>query len=78
VGHLPVPASSTDFPLFRAAGLPDSFGKVTHWWIWDGEKEWRIPELTTELRKLPIRMICNDISLIEKIETGWTPLADPR
>ena len=67
------------FPLFRAAGIPDSrTWKVDTWWLWDGEKEWRVGAITEEQRKLPIRGIVNHEALVSYIERDWTPEADRR
>jgi hypothetical protein len=77
VGNLPVPDFAKPFPLFRAAGLIDpATRKAQAWWLWDGEREWRVGELTPEQRKLPLRGIWNDTLLVERIEAGWTPVAD--
>ena len=79
VANVPVPLQAQPFPTFRCAGLQDPVtGKVGAWWLWDGEREWRIGELTKEQRSLSIRGVCNDTFLIEHIEAGWTPEMDPR
>jgi hypothetical protein len=78
VAHADVPARAQVFPLFRAAGFIDRDGKVQDWWLWDGEREWRVGQLTDELRRLPLRSIFNDTLLITRIEEGWTPETDPR
>lgn len=79
VSNVPVPLQAQHFPTFRCAGLQDPVtGKVGAWWLWDGEREWRIGELTAEQRSLSIRGVCNDTFLIERIEAGWTPEMDPR
>lgn len=79
VANVPVPPNVQPFPTFRCAGLEDPMtGKVGVWWLWDGEKEWRVGELTKEQRSLSIRGICNDTSLMERIEVGWIPETDPR
>jgi hypothetical protein len=77
VANLPVPDSAKKFPLFRTGVVDPTTGKVKVWWLWDGEKEWKIGEITPEQRKLPLRGIWNDTLLIEKIESGWTPSNDP-
>lgn len=77
VVNVPVPASASAFPLFRT-GLPDpQTGKVENWWLWDGQKAWRVGAITDEQRNLPLRGIWNDTILIERIESGWTPASDP-
>ncbi|WP_176536262.1 hypothetical protein [Rhizobium sp. L9] len=46
------------------------------WWLWDGEKEWRIGQLSAEQHQLSIRGVWNDTLLVERIEFGWTPEID--
>ena len=78
VGHEPVPEAAQSFPLFRAAGFVDREGRVHDWWLWDGERAWRIGKLSDAQRALPIRAVWNDTALIERIEEGWTPATDRR
>jgi hypothetical protein len=59
------------FPLFRDGVLNPATKRVDVWWLWDGEKEWRVGDLTEEQRKLPMREVINDTLLIERIESGW-------
>ncbi|MHB1381614.1 MAG: hypothetical protein ACYC5A_11025 [Thermoleophilia bacterium] len=77
VANEPIPEENREFPLFRA-GNRDSNGKVRVWWLWDGEKSWKVGEITVEQRKLPIEEVLNDTMLIKRIEEGWTPENDPR
>jgi hypothetical protein len=73
VGNMAVPDEAKPFPLFRA-GTPDrDTKKVNTWWLWDGEKAWRVGELTPEQMKLPIRGIWNDTALVERLESDWLP-----
>jgi hypothetical protein len=72
VGNVPIPENLRPFPIFRD-GNTSSGTNVTTWWLWDGEKEWRIGTLTPEQRKLPIRAVWNDTLLIHRIEDGWRP-----
>jgi hypothetical protein len=77
VGNCTVPDSAKAFPLFRT-GVEDTVTrKVKVWWLWDGEKEWKVGDITAEQRKLSLRGIWNDTLLIERIEAGWTPSNDP-
>ena len=78
VDNISVPPSLKPFPTFRTGVVDPSTGKVGTWWLWDGEKEWRLGTLKPEHRKLSFRGICNDTFLIELLETGWTPENDPR
>lgn len=71
VDNIPVPPEASDFPVFRDGVIDPTTGKVGVWWLWDGEKEWRIGQLTPELRRLPIRGVWNDTLLIERIVSGW-------
>lgn len=76
VGNFPIPEHSKNMPVFRA-GIPNSkTKKVEHWWFWDGEKEWRVGEITDQQRKMPIRRIWNDTLLIQRIEEEWLPERD--
>jgi len=71
-GNVVVPPEAQAFPIFRN-GVPDPVTrKIKVCWLWDGEKEWKVGELTPALRKLPILEVVNDTLLIERIESGWT------
>lgn len=77
IGHAEVAPHNSLFPLFRN-GTPDKETKtVDCWWLWDGEKSWRVGKLTKEQRNLPLRSVWNDTMLIKRIEEGWTPAKDP-
>ena len=75
--NLPVPHFAIKFPLFRCGAVDPTSGKVRTWWLWDGEREWKVGDITQEQRKLSLREIWNDTLLIEKIESGWNPSNDP-
>jgi hypothetical protein len=76
-GNVMVPSEAQAFPIFRDGIVDPATRKVGVWWLWDGEEEWRVGELTAEQRKLSIREVLNDTLLIERIEAGWTPETDP-
>lgn len=76
VGNHPVPRSAMEFPVFRTGVINPATGKVDVWWLWDGKEERMVGTISTEQRQLPIRGICNDTLLIERIENGWTPMND--
>jgi hypothetical protein len=79
VGTIAVPASLIEFPLFRCGAIPNPHtGKVDNWYLWNGEKEWRVGEITAEQRKLNLRGVMNHAALVGCIESGWTPTGDPR
>lgn len=58
------------FPTFRtvAKGNNRMWGA---WYLWDGEKEWRIGELQPGMEALPPRQVVNDTMLVELIVSGW-------
>ncbi|HEV2953573.1 MAG TPA: ribonuclease E inhibitor RraB [Candidatus Dormibacteraeota bacterium] len=73
IGNIPVEEPYVRFPLLRAFGpLPPMVPKVV-WWLWDGEEEWRVGELTNDQRLLSIRSVIGFPLLVERIETGWRP-----
>jgi hypothetical protein len=69
LGTAPIPASRQKFPLFRGATGQNR----DLWWFWDGEKEWRVGDISKQQMKLPIREICNFPALVELIEKNWLP-----
>ena len=72
VGVFPIPASGVEFPLFRAGVVDPSTGKVgANWWLWDGEREWRVGALTARQLAMPIRGVVNDTLLVERIVSNW-------
>lgn len=76
IGNIPVPEKQKAFPLFRDGEINPKTKKVEIWWLWDGENEWPVGELTDEQKRLPFREVWNDALLVERIETGWTPETD--
>lgn len=48
-------------------------GHVGPWRLWDGEREWAVPALTADQRRLSPRGIVNHAMLIERITSGWRP-----
>jgi hypothetical protein len=78
VGNERVPSEYVAFPLFRAGVADPKSGKVATWWLWDGEKEWKVGELDEQQKRLPIRGVWNDTLLVDRIISGWTAETDPR
>lgn len=73
VAHEKIAPHNQPFPIFRN-GVPDpKTKKVAVWWLWDGEKSWKVGEITPEQRKLPIEEVLNDTMLVQRIEEGWRP-----
>jgi hypothetical protein len=77
VGWIQLSDRAAQFPVFRT-GMPDREGNVSQWWLWDGEHEWRVGDLTPAQRRLSILGTINDTLLIDRILSGWTPELDGR
>jgi hypothetical protein len=77
VGHESVAPHNQSFPIFRNGVADPKTKKVSVWWFWDGEREWKVGAITPEQREMPIVGVWNDTLLIERIESGWTPTNDP-
>ena len=73
VAHASVPKDAQSFPVLRGDGFTDREGRVHNWWIWDGQREWRVDSLTDEQRRLSPREVWNDTLLIQRIEEEWVP-----
>jgi hypothetical protein len=74
VGNFEIPLSARRFPLFKDGGGRDPATKqLRSWWLWDGDREWRVPELTPEQKRLPVPWVVNDTMLINQIVSGWSP-----
>lgn len=67
VAHQDVPERFRPFPMFRAGIVNPASGRVECWWLWDGEREWKVGELTPELFRLPIREVWSNTLLRERI-----------
>lgn len=78
VAHHEVAGPNRSFPLFRNGVADPKTKKVSVWWFWDGEKEWRVGNITQEQRKLPLLGVWNDTMLVQRIEEGWRPETDYR
>ncbi|MCC6362149.1 MAG: hypothetical protein IT165_01415 [Bryobacterales bacterium] len=75
-GRSEIAPHNREFPIFRS-GFAEPGHKVSNWWFWDGEREWKVGAITAEQRKLPIREVWNDTMLVQRIESGWSPANDP-
>jgi hypothetical protein len=73
VSNQPVPPEAERFPLMRSRGVVEPSGRVSAWWLRDGERAWRIGDLGDEHKKLSIAEILTDVALAERIATGWQP-----
>ena len=43
------------------------------WWLWDGERSWRVGDLTPDQYKIQLRRQVNEVALVQMIEQGFTP-----
>lgn len=71
IANLKVPEHLKKFPVFKNGTVNPDTKKVDVWWLWDGEKEWKIGKLNKEQRYYPMQAIWNDTLLIERIENEW-------
>ena len=70
VANEPIPVEAHAFPTFRS-GIANREGVVENWWLWDGEKEWKVGAMRPGMEHLPIRGVWNDTLLVERIVSGW-------
>jgi hypothetical protein len=68
-----IPESRQKFPLLRRAGWRDRDGTVLKWWLWDGEKSWKIDKLNPEQHHLSLASVWGFELLVLRIEEGWMP-----
>ena len=71
VANEAVPDSAKAFPIFRSGARNLATGKVANWWLWDGEKEWKVGRLSPGMETMPLRGVWNDTMLIKRIVDGW-------
>jgi hypothetical protein len=67
-----IPSHTAALPTFRNSHLDRIGNRVGPWFLWDGEREWRVESLSDQqLRDYPPLGIWNDTLLIERILAGW-------
>ena len=76
VGKMEIPEQLKKFPLFRNGIAGPGTLKVNCWRFWDGEKHWKVGEITDEQRKMPVEGAWNDSAIIWGLETGYTAEKD--
>lgn len=72
VAHHDVPARFEQWPLFRTCNRNAETGRKT-WFLWDGEREWKVGDLKPEQYALPLREVITLGILRERMKSGWTP-----
>ena len=80
VAHALVPPERVEFPTFKSDVRDPRTDEIAHWWLWDGEREWRVNTLTPEQQDFPNHGIVNHVYLIGEIlgHAPAEPPADPR
>ncbi|HET6915830.1 MAG TPA: hypothetical protein VFH56_07040 [Acidimicrobiales bacterium] len=73
VANEPVPERCRSFPLFRNGVRDPRTGRVKVWWLWDGVREWKVGELTDELRQLSFLRISDATAIVERITRQYSP-----
>ena len=73
VGNYEVPATSRSFPTFRSSTKNPVTDEWEDWWLWDGQREWKVAELSDAQRDLSPGGIINDTLLIDRVVSGWRP-----
>ena len=72
VASEPIPSFSQSFPIFRNTHRDIRGNRAGDWFLWDGQKEWRVSHLTNQqLKEYPPAGVINDTLLIERIVSGW-------
>jgi hypothetical protein len=76
VGNEDIPENAQGLPLMRVPGAIERDGKVLNWWLWDGKNSRPIGGLDDLSRPLSILRIMSDVTLINRIVSGWSPEDD--
>jgi hypothetical protein len=72
VANEPVGVGNRSFPTFRNSHRDRDGKRVGAWFLWNGVREWKVPELSPQqLREYPPLQICNDTALVDLILQGW-------
>jgi len=76
VGRLEVPEARRTFPLFKVGIVDPKSKKVATWWLWDGEREWKVGRLKKDEENLSCREIWDEVLLVSRLENNWLPRDD--
>jgi len=72
VGDAPVSAENGKFPIFKSGVENPVTGQVDIWYLWDGNREWRVGQLSEEMLGYPILEITTGDLLHRRVEANWT------
>lgn len=72
VANEEIPPAAKPFPVLRSRAY-----EGPSWWLWDGEREWRVFEQSEEVMALSIHQVVNDTMLADMIARGWSPAVEP-
>jgi hypothetical protein len=67
VGRAVVPPERASFPTFKTGQRDPRTGEVAQWWLWDGDREWRVDGLDPAMQELPDRGIFNHEALLWEV-----------
>ncbi len=70
-GRVAVPQNLQEFPLFRAGSYDLATDTNGAWWLWDGQREWMVGDLSADEWKYPLRGVWNTALFVERLESGW-------
>lgn len=76
VGHVEVPAALKLFPTFKSTNALQEKAKC--WFLWDGERDWRVDMLSEDEKRLPPNEYLSFDLVQERIASDWRPEDDPR
>jgi hypothetical protein len=71
VANEEIPETLRNFPLFKT-GVEGKDGKIQVWWLWDGDREWRVGPLEEKYLDSPMRGIVNDTWIVDRLIRGTT------
>lgn len=67
-----IPDRWVEFPLFKAGNENFETGRISNWWLWDGESSTNVGELDPKHYDLPMKQIVTIPLIVDRILSGWT------
>lgn len=71
--NVEIPKKLRSFPIFRDSVVNPRTRAVQNW-LWDGEREWPVGDLSEKEMRYPVRAIINDTLLKKRILSGYRAL----